>query len=171
LLAYKIRQSAKDLENLSRNGPFEDSDKVNKYIQSLNEELWDGNKLDGLFLGGEPDLSIWTPNLMRDIDKAAYSAFQNCQLEIGMREDKYLTALVIYEGLVSDAIKKAWPGDARVAGVLGRLKWYLALRPSGATLPIFTDSVYKMLVASLKRVHHGITEVSIVHRLEVTAER
>jgi hypothetical protein len=87
---------------------------------------------------------------MQDINKATHSMFHNCQLEIGMHDDKYLTALVIYEGLVSDAIKKAWPGDARVARVLSWLKWYLALRLSGATLPIFTDLVYKMLVASLK---------------------
>jgi hypothetical protein len=161
LLAYKIRQSVNLLEDLTRNGPFPDAQDVEAYISSLStESAWANNDLDGKFRKGDPDLSIWTPSLLAEIDGLAHSTFQNCGSEIGMREDNYLTALVVYEELLSGAIKKAWPGDVRVGGIIGRLRWHLALRPSGAAMPIITESVYNLLVLSLSQVSNGITEVS-----------
>jgi hypothetical protein len=161
LLAYKIRQSVNLLEDLTRNGPFPIAQEVEDYITSLTTDAeWAKNKLDEPFRKGDIDIDIWTPSLLQEIDKIAHSTFQNCGSEIGMREDEYLTALVVYEESVSGAIKKAWPEDIRVAGIIGRLKWHLALRPSGAAMPIITESVYNLLVPTLSQFSNGITEVS-----------
>jgi hypothetical protein len=119
-------------------------------------------ELEKLLFSGAPDPSFWTVELLKAIDQEAQKAFSSCRIEIGMKDDSYLTALISYLRNVLALIRTHHRNRENLEHTLGRVAWILFFHPDRVSvpLPLMTEYVIESVFMSLESFRGSIYEVS-----------
>jgi hypothetical protein len=157
------------LDIIATTSPFFTLSEVEQHIKDASLKSKDKETLEKvtrdfntkLDAPGTVDDAFWTASLLQDVDDVAAKCFSGVMAEIGMNDDRYLTALSSYTRHVQDLMQRHHPRRQGLDVIVARFKWMMAPKENIRTpMPLATEFVFESIVHSLSMVSLAIDEVS-----------